>query len=247
MESRQVLWSEHANTLLCQTSGIQQTARSGSIFFSIEVVMKDSSSGFLNINMNGVVGMYLVLDLLSTVTKVQEYLLDEQQEISPAKYLYSRFDLEFILEVLPKSTDRLMDLLSLDFIFSQFCMFKARFSTENDLRLQNTSSKDEKDRNKEGPNVFARGLETTGALTRTALRSSGYALGKTIRFLGSAYTDVAVKLSRRDSVTEGGSPQREVDEGAVASAMRCKEAAENVHVGARVVSKLNLIIPALVH
>jgi hypothetical protein len=233
-----VLWAPQTLTLLM--TDLMQSSNCGSILFGIKVTAKDINSAYFHIMFNGIVGMTIILDLLATVTKIG-IIGDNITEVGSsssssnristqeyALYAYERQGINVNLEVIPSSSDHRMDIVALDFLFGQYCIYVNNLGSRHsviddaDQPASPTVDEQEESENKQKPNMVARGMEGSGVVARSALRSSGRVLGKTIRYLGRQYTNASVHMSgpsvtyvgdrTMDAVVEGENEENDINE-----------------------------------
>lgn len=184
--------------------------------FGVEIITRNETSAFMNITNNGIVGMSFILDLLTTVTKLGE-ARNERGELMYFLYAYTRLDFATNVEVMPLSEDISNNIIVLEFIFGQYCMFK-NIDDEHAIDLHHNDEP--------LPNIVARGLESAGVGIRVLLKTSGRYLGNSIRYMGPALTQA------RLAVSQPGSAEAVIKPAAVERAKSVRSVSQSIHTGA---------------
>ena len=242
-EEEAVLFSPNALALMSESGGVYKSSK-------VMVLYRDRRSAFLVLLApSGESQRRLVLDLAASVQRERKDI-DDEGNFSSFKYSYSRHGVNLEFEATPwwwgeederEEDSRVEDanesINAFEFIMSQFtfAMFSAakvgvnedEIVVENEHEHNREADQEEIDASS---NNVAYGLEVTGKGLRTGLRATGRGVGIAIRYVGSAYTQVAVKLGA------GGDGPRAVSEEDLAQGQKHKENCEVFHAGARSVT-----------
>jgi len=158
----------------------------------------------------------LILDLQATLCVNEELDQSTGNRISCA-FSYSRLGHEVTFEIFTTDVTGDAQLRAIDFLFGQYTFYSNMKSSAYGVGVN-----DGDDAAK--PNMFARGLEGTGSVLRTALRSGGKATGSAIRYLGKKYTEAAVDTSKVPV-------ERNVENHQLEEAAKMRDRCEGVHAG----------------
>ena len=186
--------------------------------------IRSTSTASLNVTSSSVLGLQLVLDLLATVTKLGEARSDSN-EVMFFLYTYERGDVCLNLEFLPLSEDYSNNILSLEFIFAQYTNFIDKKVSASD---DNTET--------QPPSLLVQGIENLGVGIRQTLKSTGHAIGGSIRWAGQHYTAQTSPTASPQSDRTTIIPQKSIDD-----AEYVKRQATRVNTGAKHITSAALV------